>query len=270
MFKNLIILALLVCAGFNPISVQSQTKSHLHPKEAMDVTITIDGNASESDLSDIKCLMEEHGLEIKFNHVERKRGQITGIKIEIYDDKGSMTSSQISLMDPIPAINFGRKDGHLFIEQGNSTLDRFAFYSGMNALPLTMEADSIFSGMSQSFTFSFDELFDKDSMFILGGQFQDMAKLQEKMRELMESRGQSIPEMDWSFGKNKGTKYRFKDDPNLEKLIMIDGKEASFDKLNALAKNDLLDTVDVLKSQTAMSIYGKKARDGAIIATTKD
>ncbi|NNC70792.1 MAG: hypothetical protein HKN90_08240, partial [Flavobacteriaceae bacterium] len=44
---------------------------------------------------------------------------------------------------------------------------------------------------------------------------------------------------------------------------------STFDELDALAKDDKLDSVDVLKGKTAVSIYGKKAKDGAIIATTK-
>lgn len=65
------------------------------------------------------------------------------------------------------------------------------------------------------------------------------------------------------------TEYSFVDDPNIEKLIIIDGKEAKFEKLDKLAKDGKLDSVDFLKSKTAISIYGDKAKDGAIIATTK-
>ncbi len=67
----------------------------------------------------------------------------------------------------------------------------------------------------------------------------------------------------------KHQKFRFVDNPDTEKLIVIDGKDSDFKTLDELAKNDKLESVDVLKSQTAMSIYGKKAKDGAIIATTK-
>ena len=64
-------------------------------------------------------------------------------------------------------------------------------------------------------------------------------------------------------------KFSFVDDPNIEKLIIIDGKEATFAQLDKLAKEDKLDSVDFLKSKTAVSIYGDKAKDGAIIATSK-
>ena len=64
-------------------------------------------------------------------------------------------------------------------------------------------------------------------------------------------------------------KFHFVDDPDIEKYIVIDGKPANFKKLDQLAKDDKLDTVDFLKPATAQSVYGKKAKDGAIIATTK-
>ena len=59
----------------------------------------------------------------------------------------------------------------------------------------------------------------------------------------------------------KHQKFRFVDNPDTEKLIVIDGKVSDFKTLDDLAKNDKLESVDVLKS--------KKAQDGAIIATTK-
>ena len=64
-------------------------------------------------------------------------------------------------------------------------------------------------------------------------------------------------------------KYTFIDDPDSDKLIIIDGKESNFKTLKKLADDNKLDTVDDLKPKTAMSVYGKKAHDGAIIATTK-
>lgn len=71
------------------------------------------------------------------------------------------------------------------------------------------------------------------------------------------------------FGEGEQKRFQFVDDPNIKKVIIIDGKEADFKTLDQLAKDGKLDSVDILKSKTAISIYGKKAKDGAIIATTK-
>ena len=78
--------------------------------------------------------------------------------------------------------------------------------------------------------------------------------------------------LEWHSDKDHGgkhQKFRFVDNPETDKLIIIDGKESDFETLDKLAKEDKIESVDVLKSKTAMSIYGEKAKDGAIIATTK-
>ena len=67
----------------------------------------------------------------------------------------------------------------------------------------------------------------------------------------------------------KVQKFHFVDDPEIEKYIVIDGKKANFNTLDGLAKSNKLKSVDFLKSDTAKSLYGSKAKDGAIIATTK-
>ena len=64
-------------------------------------------------------------------------------------------------------------------------------------------------------------------------------------------------------------KYNFINTPNLNKVIIIDGKESDFKTLDKLAKADKLNDVDNLKGPIAVSLYGEKAKDGAIIATTK-
>ncbi len=63
--------------------------------------------------------------------------------------------------------------------------------------------------------------------------------------------------------------YKFFDDPKTNKLIIIDGKESDFKTLDELAKENKIDDVASLKSKIAMSIYGEKAKDGALIVTTK-
>lgn len=70
-------------------------------------------------------------------------------------------------------------------------------------------------------------------------------------------------------GEGEQKRFQFVDDPNIKKVIIIDGKEADFKTLDQLAKDNKLEAVDILKSKTAVSIYGERAKDGVIIATTK-
>ena len=71
------------------------------------------------------------------------------------------------------------------------------------------------------------------------------------------------------FQLNNSRKFSFVDDPDIDKLIIIDGKESDFKTLDQLARSDKLEEVDFLKATTAISIYGDKAKDGVIIAITK-
>ena len=70
------------------------------------------------------------------------------------------------------------------------------------------------------------------------------------------------------FGEGEQKRFQFVDDPNIEKIIIIDGKESDFKTLDQLAKDNKLEAVDILKSKTSISIYGERAKDGVIIATT--
>lgn len=51
-------------------------------------------------------------------------------------------------------------------------------------------------------------------------------------------------------------------------LVFINGKRSSFEKLNNLNKNDI-EKVNILKNKKAIKKYGKKAKDGVILVTTK-
>ena len=51
-------------------------------------------------------------------------------------------------------------------------------------------------------------------------------------------------------------------------LFYIDGKKASEQEVKAL-KPDAIDKIEVLKGEKATEKYGKKAKDGVVLITTK-
>ena len=75
----------------------------------------------------------------------------------------------------------------------------------------------------------------------------------------------------------KGNKYKvtkkenfvFIGDNEKEPLIYIDGKEASKKEMNKL-DSDKIKKIEVLKGKSATEKYGKKAKDGVILITTKN
>ena len=162
--------------------------------------------------------------------------------------------------------------------------------------------DSIFKHhISKLDSLNFDHIFkfdDEDNIMFFNGKSFDMDELKDHMNDMFiieededggkkritikGKKGNHLffdddedHELEWHSDKDehgnhkKHQKFRFVDNPDTDKLIVIDGKDSNFKTLDELAKNDKLESVDVLKPQTAMSIYGKKAKDGAIIATTK-
>ena len=57
--------------------------------------------------------------------------------------------------------------------------------------------------------------------------------------------------------------------PTLQSLILVDGKEVSYDELGKI-KGESIDHMDVLKDKSAIEKYGEKAKGGVILITTKE
>lgn len=239
-------------------------------------SITIDSNTSDSEFQEIKALLKEQQITASFTQIKRNdSGEITGIKIVLKDANGNQAVSQMSSNLPIPQLVFGKKDGALYITQSEKEQGAMAFFNRPNMAPFGFSADSLGgSGLSQFGNFNFDDFFnDGDQAFFMKGHTMNLDELRDQMKKQMESIGVFGNNLSQFFeSHDNGTqsnKFRFTDASNLNKLIIIDGNESDFETLDQLAKSDRLKTVDQLQSETAVSIYGQKAKDGAVIATTK-
>jgi len=248
-----------------------------NPKfENANVSVTIDSETTDDQIDDIVNLLKENNITPSLTNIQRNEdGKITGIKIVLEDGNGNQTTSQSSTNFPISQIIFGRKDGLLYITQSNSDRGAFAFFNRPNMSPFQFENDSIFNEPFAGFgNFNFDDFFNSDDQgsFFMNGKSMTLEELKEQM---MQHFGNQMGDQNFSWffddenAPNSSQKFKFYDDPNTNKLIIIDGKESDFETLDELAKADKLKAVDNLKAETAISIYGNKAKDGAIIATTK-
>jgi hypothetical protein len=244
--------------------------------EGANVSVTIDNGTTDDQIDDIVNLLKENHINPTLTNIQRNdEGKITGIKIVLEDENGNQTSSQSSSNVPISQIVFGRKDGRLYITQNARDAGAFAFFNRPNMMPFQFGNDSIqnqpFSGFGN---FNFDDFFNDEngSSFFMNGKSMTLEELKEQMKQNF-SNPMGNQNFSWFFENgndpNSAQKFRFYDDPNSHKLIVIDGKDSDFETLDELAKSDKLKAVDVLKPETAISIYGNKAKDGAIIATTK-
>ena len=222
-----------------------------------DVTMTMDSNASKDNMDQMIHLLKEQNIAVKFSNVQRNdEGKITGIRIELSDESNGKAVSQIASFSPISNISFGRKEGRLFITQeGNEGTQGFSFINGASPF---FANDSIFDqqfGMLKKF--NLQDFFNNPSAgMAFNGSTANFDELEKQMLEEMNALGNS-------------SQYSFIDDPDTNKLIIIDGKESDFETLNKLANEKKIVAVDALKPETAMSIYGSKAKDGALIVSTK-
>ncbi|TSE05414.1 hypothetical protein [Aquimarina algiphila] len=249
-------------------SINQHTK--LYKTQSDEITAIINKDTSEQELEDLKTFFSENGIELIIKEIQfNDQNEITSLSL-ILKKGNSKSQYSSSSNEPISKIELGYKDDSLFIT--NSGMFDIAAWRNQSGFSQShMDMDSIMKKHNFAFDFNFDE--ENDSLFF-NGSF-DIQKLKD---QIMQSFSFEEGE-DGSFifngqqlhpFQNKNTqKFSFVDNPDIEKLIIIDGKESDFDTLDHLAKSDQLSEVDFLKSQTAISIYGDKAKDGAIIAITK-
>lgn len=272
--KLCIILILILSFGLTSKTLIAQNQNSSQGQKNEDVNMTIDNKTTEENFKEISEMLEDYGVKAIFSKVQRTDdGELTGLKIELQTDGGQQTSSQISSNRPIGKISFGLRQGRLFIDQGNGGMSMFAFQSPNGQQPFGFLEDSIFADrMQQMRFFTLDNLFgEQGDNFNFSQDSMAIDKFQNKFFQFFKDPNAQSDVFSWMEDPytNSGKRYRFVDDPQKEKIIIIDGETSDFKTLDRLAKAEQLDKVDLLKPETAMSLYGKKAKDGAIIATTK-
>lgn len=268
---SLVMIVALCFVSFKSFAHKS-TKTQI-AKES-NVIVTIDKSTTSDEFNDIKSMLKENNITATFSNIERNDlNEVTGLSIELNDGKSETVTSTLSSNMPIAQITFGRKDGLLFISQSKTENGALGFFNQPNMLPFGFENDSIVGQNFQSFgNFNFDDFFNDDNnSFFFNGQNMTIDQLREQMKKQLQSNGMNPNGLSWFFDSedNSNKTYNFIDDPKVNKLIVIDGKESDFKKLKSLEEEHKLKVVDMLKPETAISLYGDKAKDGAIIATTK-
>jgi len=249
---------------------RAPNNGEIHTIQNGKIKVTIDKNTKGSEFKTIVKTLKKHNIEAKFSGIKRnKSNEIIAIIIKLEDDNGNESNTSLSSNNPISTITLGAEKNSLYITSSDSK--NFSF-NGTHSL-------------SKHFDFSFDD--DEHKMTINGKTF-DFDEIKDQIKDAFifeeDKDGKRVViklnNFDFDFDDDKeeehewttkqySQKFHFVDDPEIEKLIMIDGKKANFKKLDELAKSDKLKSVDFLKPDTAKSLYGKKAKDGAIIATTK-
>jgi len=260
---------LLFVLGF-PFKFYAQSQENNKVNISEDVNITIDAATSNENFEDIKAMLSEYGIVAAFSDITRNdKDQIIGLKIKLVG-QSSQTTSQRNSNRPIKNLSFGRKDGNLYIGDDNGLPNMFSLFAGSNSFERLFENDSLQSGSSGFGAFDFFD--DPNSIFLLQGDSLAIDQIRDKMMQNFSFKNSLSNRFSYLFDEeynDKQQKYHFVDEPNKTKIIVIDGEISDFKTLSKLANDNKLDSVDSLSPKTAMSIYGEKARDGAIIATTE-
>lgn len=233
-------------------------------QENVVITATITKNTTKEQFNELISYFKDNSIELNLSEVNyNEENEIISIKITLEKD-GQKSNYGLSSTQPISDIELGYKNNSLFIksskglETSNESLSSlFEELSGGST-----SIDSLLTANPFSLSFNSADL----QNFINSGSLHfDLDDLAQDFFGQTSSSSSSN-----TSSTSKGLpKYNFINTPDIQKLIIIDGKESDFDTLNELAQNNKLEEVDNLKAATAISLYGEKARDGAIIATTK-
>jgi len=231
-----------------------------------EITATITKSTSEEQFNDLISYFNDNGITLNLSEVNyNESNEIISIKISLEKD-GQHSNYSLSSNQPISDIQLGLKDNSLFIK----TIKGTHIQSSQNSLSDLFEQlnnSTLIDSLLTSSPFSFNlnsadmqELMNSNSFNF------DFNNLNDFFNQFNNSNQAASINQSHS---NKLPKYNFINTPGVQKLIVINGEESDFNTLNELAKNDQLEEVDNLKPATAISLYGNKAQDGAIIATTK-
>jgi len=268
--KKLIIIGIGVLGMLSLSAFTTTSNLITNNVQSDEITAVINKNTSEKELEDLKIFFAENEIELIVKKIEfNNENEITSLSLILKKGKSKSQYSSSS-KTPISEIQLGYKEGSLYINN-TGKFDILTWKNRSGISHSMMDMDSIMKKHNFAFDFNFDD--DNDSLSFKG--HFDFKKFKDQIMKSFTFEedengdfffnGQQIP----SFQHQKGQRFSFVDNPNIEKLIIIDGKESDFDSLDSLAKSNQLADVDFLKPSTAISVYGDKAKDGAIIATTK-
>ncbi len=271
--KKALLIFISVAISFNNAWAFSNVANTPIVQQSDNITATITKETTNKQLTDLKQYFEEHDILLTVTDIVRNNtNQITGLNLTIKKEN-QQSKFNLNSNEPIADLELGYKDGNVFVGNMETSLSLGGNTSLQNLINGFNENNgvSLDSLLSQhQFSFSFGS---EDIKELLNNSSFDFNQIQDQFfSQFFNTNPKKNNSKSVNPTKNNSNtipKYNFFNNKNIQKLIIIDGNESDFETLNALAKADKLKEVDNLKPSTAMSIYGKKAKDGAIIATSR-
>jgi len=259
---SLLCIATLTFCGAIAKTINKNSTQKTYTQQSEAITATITSKTTKEQLTELIDYFEDNNIQLNLPKVDyNKENEIVSIKILL--EKGKQKSNySLSSNQPILEIELGLKENNLFIktkEPKNTLASTNSLENLMEEFGGSKTIDSILN--ANDFNFNNNDIQD----FLNNSTFDLDALANQVLSQFNEVNSGSIS----TKPDTNAPKYSFINTPGINKLIIIDGKESDFETLNELAKTNLLHEVDNLKGATATSLYGNKAKDGAIIAITK-
>ncbi len=246
------------------------------------ITVTIDKNTSEAELNKIKKLFKDHyNVTLKFSGVKRNSdGEIITIQVDMKSEKSSANFNEenedgirvikITYDDENESISLGTyndhdlhfvsKEGHGFMyeikEDENGNIRKWVSKNGDNVHLYSG------SGKNSSVWVTKDETID-----LIGSNHMIFESKGDKHGNIIHLNSDS-DEDNLYIHKSDDKGFFFLNNDGKDLLVFIDGKKSSIEKLKKL-DSDAIDNIEIIKGEKATKEYGKKAKDGVLLITTK-
>ncbi|MBF4984239.1 TonB-dependent receptor plug domain-containing protein, partial [Nonlabens mediterrranea] len=243
-----------------------------------------------------KFLKESHNVDFKYSKLKYRDGKLVSIKIELDDNDGTRISQSYKNDTAIPnicingTIQGDHKNWKLNnCEEAPPTTYQLGDVKYMNLSPeeyyeiSKMNVDSIMQQIELS-NVNIDSLintaqiqFQSINMDSIQGQIQmqfnnmDIDSIQSQIEDSIIHINSNSHIQGMINGYLSSGSYIVMNNSNDENpLVIIDGKESDRSFLNGNMDMSNIDSMNVLKGESATEQYGVKAKDGAVIIITKD
>ncbi len=260
-FTGIVPLLFIYLLTFNTETVaQQKSKAKKIITVNADVfAMVLDKHSTKDALKKISDRFSEESLVVKFSNVKRNSAnEITAIKINTKANNGKVAASHASNLEqginPIQ-ISYDKDNNTLNIgSEGEHHLDGYTYST---------------KGKGDSFVFisNDDEEGDKNVWVTKKGSNKITVESHYDEDE-DENHTEDVIKITTKKGGKKTKTMAFSSSDDTNPLIILDGKEITKKEMEAL-DTDTIKSVDVSKGPKAIKKYGKKAKDGVIIITSK-
>ena len=241
-------------------------QDNVHPNIAQDnsISVVIDKDTSDAELERIKSDLQKKNVDFSYTVVHNSNNEIIGIDLHISgrgkdgdNFSGSYSSNSNSPISPISMYYDGPSNSVSF---GNSSYKNIQVHSANNHASVNVRVDSE-NGHNVEVHEDMNHDTEKDGHVII----ERLSEDGNTENNIMIRHGDQHDEMEFS-GNDRNLIFNY--DGTDKPLFYVNGKKTTKKEVEKLAPHDI-ETIEVLKGESAINKYGKKAKNGVVEITTK-